>query len=211
MKQVSIAVVDDHGLFREGIMLILGQIPGFRILFDASDGGTFLARLGESCPDVVLMDIQMPGMDGGEVTKLALAIRPGLRVIALTMFSDQQHYSRMIQGGVKGFLLKSGTKQELEQAIRVVAQGGVFFSQEILRTLVLRTTCAEEAPGLSARELEVLALIGQGLTSPEISERLVISLKTVEGHRTKIFQKAGVRNIAELILWAIRNGFLSLD
>ena len=137
---------------------------------------------------------------------------PELKVIALTMFSDTGHYTQMIQAGVKGFILKKANKFELEQAIREVHKGGTCFSQEILQKLAFRhkgkTTGTEE---LTTREMEIMVLICQGFTSQEISERLFISSKTVETHRTNLFLKADVRNVAGLIAWAIRNQFYSVE
>lgn len=192
-------------------MLVIRQIPGYHILFDASDGESFLEKLGKHCPDVVLMDINMPRMDGASATAQALLLYPDLKVIALTMFSDHLHYSQMIQAGVKGFMLKSGNKQELLQAITEVSNGGSFFSQEILHKVALRTLQNSKAQQLTARELDVCGLVCSGLTTPEIADRLSISIKTVEGHRTNIFQKTKVRNTAELLLWAIRNDYLTIE
>jgi len=211
MKRIDIAVVDDHELFREGIMLVLGQIPEFRVMFDACDGESFLEKLGAHRPDVVLMDVNMPRMDGAEATARALLLHPDLKIIALTMFSDHLHYSQMIRAGVKGFMLKKGNKQELQQAITEVSGGGVYFSREILQKLALRVFGKDREQQLTAREQDVLGLVCSGLTSPEIADRLFISFKTVEGHRTNIFQKTGVRNTAELILWAIRNDYLTIE
>jgi DNA-binding NarL/FixJ family response regulator len=211
MKRIDLAVVDDHDLFREGIMLVLRQIPGYHILFDASDGELFLEKLRTQKPDIVLMDVNMPRMDGVAATAQALALCPDLKIIALTMFSDHLHYSQMIQAGVKGFMLKKGNKQELQQAINEVFKGGVYFSQEILKKVALRTFRKENEKRLTARELEVLGLVCNGMTSPEIADKLFISAKTVEGHRTNIFQKTEVRNTAELIIWAIRNDYLTIE
>ncbi|MFZ4438927.1 MAG: response regulator [Syntrophales bacterium] len=211
MKQIEIAVVDDHDLFREGIMLVLGQIPEFHVMFDASGGESFLEKLGAQCPDIVLMDVNMPRMDGAAATAQALSLHPGLKIIALTMFSDHLHYSQMIRAGVMGFMLKKGNKQELQQAINEVSRGGVYFSPAILQKLALRMFGKDKELQLTARELDVLGFVCGGLTSPEIADKLFISFKTVEGHRTNIFQKTGVRNTAELILWAIRNDYLTIE
>ena len=199
MKQIEIAVVDDHDLFREGIMLVLGQIPEFHVMFDASGGESFLEKLGAQCPDIVLMDVNMPRMDGAAATAQALSLHPGLKIIALTMFSDHLHYSQMIRAGVMGFMLKKGNKQELQQAINEVSRGGVYFSPAILQKLALRMFGKDKELQLTARELDVLGLVCSGLTSHEIADRLFISFKTVEGHRTNIFQKTGVRNTTCLL------------
>jgi DNA-binding NarL/FixJ family response regulator len=212
MKRIGIAVVDDHDLFRDGIKLVLQQIPSFRIIFDASDGESFLEKLKKEQPDVVLMDVNMPRMDGATATAKALTIYPELKIIALTMFSDQLHYSQMIQAGVKGFVLKKGNKSELRQAVTDVVNGGNYFSQEILQTLASRSLRNPRGDNqFTIRELEVLDLVCRGFTSQEIADKLFISAKTVEGHRTNIFQKTNARNTAALILWALHNNFLTME
>lgn len=211
MKNINIAVVDDHDLFREGLMLVLRQISGFHILFDASDGESFLEKLNGNVPDVVLMDFNMPRMDGATATARALLLYPDLKVIALTMFSDHLHYAQMIQAGVRGFMLKSGNKQELRHAISEVFTGNSYFSPEILNKTVLREIQDDKTQNLTSRELEILGLVCSGLTSTEIANRLSISVKTVEGHRANIFQKAKVRNTTELLLWTIRNNYLTIE
>ena len=212
MEKIRIAIIDDHDLFREGIILVLSQIEGFEVVFNSPDGRLFVEALAGSEVDVALMDIEMPALNGALTTQKALEVKPGLKVIALTMFSDTGHYTQMIQAGVKGFILKKANKFELEQAILTVHRGGSFFSQEILQQLAFRyngkTTGEEE---LTTREMEIMVLICQGLTSQEISERLHISTKTVETHRCNLFLKAGVRNVAGLIAWAVRNQYYSMS
>jgi len=206
MEKIRIAIIDDHHLFREGIQLVLNQIDGFEVVYETGNGNRFVEALHETKVDVALMDIEMPAIGGALATGKALKVNPGLKVIALTMFSDTGHYTQMIQAGVKGFILKKANKFELEQAIRSVNSGGSYFSQEILQKLAFRyggRAAGEEE--LTTRELEVMALICQGFTTQEISDRLYISCKTVETHRSSLFLKAGVRNVAGLIAWAIRN------
>lgn len=212
VEQIDIAVVDDHELFREGIILVLRQIRGFNVVFDAASGYDFLKYLQTSKPDVVLMDINMPGMNGVETTIKALQKHPDLKVIAVTMLSDTLHSMQMIEAGVKGFVLKKGNKNELRQAVTEVFNGGNYFSQEILQTLACRLLRHPRGDNqLTNRELEVLDLVCKGLTSQEIADKLFISAKTVEGHRTNIFQKANVRNTAALVLWALHNNFLTME
>jgi DNA-binding NarL/FixJ family response regulator len=158
------------------------------------------------------MDIEMPLINGIQTTIQALKVRPDLKVIALTMFSDTGHYTQMINAGVKGFVLKKANKFELEQAITTVYQGGNYFSQEIIRKLAFQYL--NKATGnnqLTSREVDIMLLICKGLTTPEISEQLHISQKTVETHRTNVFLKAGVKNTAGLIVWAIRNQYYSVE
>ena len=212
MEKIRLAIIDDHNLFREGILLVLNQIDGIKVVYDTSDGNRFVEALHEMEVDVALMDIEMPAIGGALTTGRALKVKPELKVIALTMFSDTGHYTQMIQAGVKGFILKKANKFELEQAIREVHGGGTYFSQEILQKLAFRhqgkTTGPEE---LTIREMEIMVLICQGFTSQEISQRLYISSKTVETHRANLFLKADVRNVAGLISWAIRNQFYSVE
>ena len=212
MNAIRMAVIDDHDLFREGIKLVLGQIDGLEVVYDTSNGNQFVEVLGRIPVDIALMDIEMQEINGVQTTIRALQAKPDLKIIALTMFSDTGHYTQMIQAGVKGFILKKANKFELEQAILTVHKGGSYFSQEILQQLAFRyngKTKGEEE--LTTREMEIMVLICQGLTSQEISERLHISTKTVETHRCNLFLKAGVRNVAGLIAWAVRNRYYSIS
>lgn len=212
MDEIRIAVIDDHDLFREGIKLVLNQIDGFKVIFDTSNGNQFVEMLDTIQVDIALMDIEMPVINGIQTTMKALHNKPDLSVIALTMFSDTGHYSQMIQAGVKGFILKKTNKFELQQAILTVHNGGNYFSQEILKKLAYQyNNDSEGTENLTSREIEIMLLICQGYTSQEISEKLFISNKTVETHRFNIFQKSNVRNIAGLIVWAIRNQYFTIE
>jgi DNA-binding NarL/FixJ family response regulator len=209
---IKIAIIDDHDLFREGLKLVLQQIEGFEVIYDSSSGILFLEFLKGSIPDVVLMDINMPVMDGVETTQKAITFIPDLKVIALTMFSDTTHYTQMINVGIKGFILKKSNKYELQQAINVVYSGGNYFSQEIMQKLAFQSVnFATDNNRLTQRELEILNFVCKGLTSQEISDKLFISIKTVEVHRTNIFRKSDVRNSSELIVWTIKNNYFSIE
>jgi len=211
MEPINIAIVDDHDLFREGICLVLRQIENFEVVFNTSNGNLFLEFLQSCIPDVVLMDINMPIIDGIETTRKALEICPALKVIALTMFSDTSHYTQMIHAGIKGFILKKSNKFELQQSINTVYGGGNYFSQEILQKMAFQSlNFQDHADKFTLRELEVLHLVCKGQTSQEISDKLFISVKTVETHRNNIFQKARVRNSSELIVWALKNNYFSI-
>lgn len=212
MSEIRIAVIDDHDLFREGLKLVLGQIDGYKVVFDTPDGRRFVEFLKSFPVDIALMDIEMPLISGIETTVMALKENPALKIIALTMFSDTGHCTQMIQAGVKGFILKKANKFELQQAIQMVYQGGSYFSQEIIKQLAYQFTAGKsENENLTARELEIMLLICQGMTTQEISDKLYISSKTVETHRSNIFQKTNVRNTAGIIIWAIKNQYFTVE
>ena len=212
MNEIRLAVIDDHDLFREGIKLVLGQIEGLNVVYDTADGNQFVETLGKIPVDIALMDIEMPALNGAQTTIKALQVKPDLKVIALTMFSDTGHYSQMIHAGVKGFILKKSGKLELQLAITNVHQGYNYFSQDIVKKLAFQSvTNASAIDRLTGREIEIMLLICKGFTSQEISDNLFISYKTVETHRSNMFLKSGVRNTAGLIVWAIRNQYFTID
>jgi len=204
---VNIAIVDDHDLFRQGLILVLGQVDEFNVVGDFSSGDEFLIALETLSVDVVLMDINMSGTNGIDTTRLVLKAKPLLKVIALTMFVEDAYYLQMIDAGARGFILKKGGKYELIQAIQEVYKGGNFFSQEILQRMAFKSINKEkeDLDKLSKRELEVLQMICHGLSTKEISDQLFISPKTVEVHRSNILRKAKLKNVAQLIIWAIKN------
>lgn len=213
MNKIQIAIVDDHSLFRDGIKLVLNQIEGFEVTYDTSDGRDFIDFITKSPVDIVLMDIEMPQINGIETTVKALEIVPDLKIIALTMFADEMHYVQMLKAGVKGFILKKADKYQLQQAIEEVYKGGNYFSQEIIQKLANQATGKRSSATdhLSDREKDVLNLICKGRTSKEIADTLFISIKTVEAHRTSILRKADARNVAELIIWAVKNNIVTLE
>jgi DNA-binding NarL/FixJ family response regulator len=211
MLKIKIAIIDDQDLFREGLKLILSQIDNFEVIFDTSDGFEFIDFLQNNKPDIVLMDINMPKIDGIETTKSALSIFSDLKIIALTLFSDLTHFTLMQNAGVKGFINKNIKKNDLQQAINQVYEGGYYFSSEIMKLMALKSNNSLITNNFTTREIDVLKLVCNGFTSHEISDKLFISIKTVEVHRTNIFAKANVKNVAELIIWAIKNNYFSVD
>jgi DNA-binding NarL/FixJ family response regulator len=209
---IHIAIVDDHELFRDGLKMVLSQInPGFRIT-EASNGQEFLNFLETQVPDVVLMDINMPVLNGRETTRQALEKYPSMKIIAVTMYGEENYYMQMIEAGVKGIILKKSGKLELEQAIHEVLEGGNYFSQEIMRKMAMRLNRrnSNKYEELTERELEVLVMVCNGLTNNEIAEKLFISPKTVEVHKSNIFRKTKVKNSAQLVIYAIKRGFIEV-
>ncbi len=215
-KKIKISIVDDHTLFREGLKLVLSQIEDFHIINDAESGTEFLKLLKTLKPDIVLMDISMPDMDGVQATEKALRLYPDIKILALSSYSDHVYYYKMIIAGVQGFVIKKSGKKELEKAIREVYRGGNHFPQDILRKLIFKigTTGANSAFSnqieLSKRETEVLKLICNGNTTAEIAEQLHISTKTVDNHRTNLLEKTSTKNSAHLVMFAIKNHLIDL-
>jgi len=213
MKTIKIVIIDDHNIFRTGIKLVLNQVPHFEVIFNTDNAYDFIKLLPNFDVDVVLMDFNMPAINGDEATRRILDLQPELKIIALTMFSDLTHYTKMIDAGAHGFVVKKASKEELQKAIENIYYGGNYFSKEILQQLAIQSIKHQKLSKklLTEREKEVLQLMCKGKTTDEIAELLFISIKTVETHRNHIFKKAGVRNIAELIIWAIKNNYFTIS
>jgi DNA-binding NarL/FixJ family response regulator len=214
MEKIKIILVDDHQMFREGLKFVLKQIPEFEIIGEASNGQEYLKLLQQSMPDVVLMDIGMPVMDGVEATEKTSEQFPDIHVIALSMFSDQEYYHKMVAAGVKGFLIKEAGMDELEKAIKSVYSGNAYFSQELLRNIIVNISnpkvTSKDPFQLTKREEEVLKMICRGLTTKEISDMLFISQKTVEGHKTNLLSKTNCKNTINLMLYAFKNKLVDI-
>lgn len=210
----NIVLVDDHHLFRDGIKFILSQSDHLNISGEASNGKEFLKILENQVPDIVLMDISMPEMDGYETTKKALEIYPDLKVLALSSFGEEIYYRKMIDAGVKGFLTKNSSRDELENAINSVLKGDHYFSQDLLLKFMMSKNLdkneIQESDKIlfTSRELEILKLICKGLSNKEIAQELFISPKTVDNHRTSIISKAQAKNTAHLVMIAIKRGLV---
>ncbi len=208
-KKIQVALVDDHQLFRSGINFIISDTEDIEIAFEASNGKEFLNYIENYQPDVVLMDINMPVVDGVEATKQAMEKFPDLKVLVLSMFGEVDYYNTMIDLGVKGFILKDIDNDELLEAIRKVYRGGNYFSQELLLQLI-KNKPEDGAIELTRREKEVLELICQGLSNLEISEKLFISQRTVERHRSSLLFKTDSKNSVSLVVFAIKNGYVKI-
>lgn len=208
METICIAVVDDHKLFREGLVSLLSKSNShFNVIWEAGNGIEFLEKLKKNFPDIVLMDISMPGMDGIEATTTAVSLYPSIRIIALSMYGEQEYYLKMIQAGVKGFLMKDSDIDEVDLAITKVNAGENFFSKEMLYTLVTQRQVLKDEM-LTDRELQILELICHGFSAMEIASKLFLSKRTVEKHRANILEKTNCRNTAKLVAWAMKNNYV---
>ncbi|MEI7724176.1 MAG: response regulator transcription factor [Bacteroidota bacterium] len=210
MKKPDIIIVDDHLIFRQGLKSLITIENIATVIAEASDGREFIDLLGSHKPDLVLMDIDMPRMNGIEATQKALELMPELKIIAFTMFGEEDYYYKMIDLGVKGFILKSSGINELEKAIHDVMMGESYFSNELLRKIINNFSRKNshkpaEMAGLTVRELEVLQQICFGLNNEEIAKKLFISPNTVKSHRSNLFEKTGCKNTPGMILFAMKN------
>lgn len=212
MKECRIVLVDDHSLFRNGLRGLLDRCEGYRVVAEAASGEEFLALLPGLEADVVFMDFSMPGIDGARTTERALAQRPELKIITLSMFGDKSYYQRMVQAGARGFLLKDSDIADVLQAIDTVEAGGSYFSPQLLTSLTGRMHAREDAPDeqLSEREREILVAVCRGLSNQEIADELFISKRTVDKHRANILEKTGCKNTASLVVYAIRYGIVDI-
>lgn len=204
-------LVDDHALFRNGLKGLISMREGYEVVAEAGDGGEFLDMLPTLEADVVFMDISMPNVGGEEATRKALSLCPDLKIVTLSMFGEESYYTRMVEAGAKGFLLKDSSIEEVFEAIDTVVAGGDYFSQRLLSSMSNRLRGTELSSGeLSSREIEILLAICRGLSNQEIAEELFISKRTVDAHRANILEKTGCKNTASLVVYAIRNQLVEL-
>lgn len=213
-----ILLADDHQIVREGLKALLETQEGLQVIGQASSGreATELAR--ELQPDVVVMDVGMPDLNGIEATRRILSELPGTRVVALSMHSDRRFLQEMLKAGAVAYLLKDSAFEELALAVRAVASGRVYLSPQIANVVVdgyLGRSIGEANPSafavLTSREREVLQLIAEGKTTKQIGAALHVSVKTVETHRRQIMEKLDLRSVAELTKYAIREGLASIE
>jgi len=208
-NKYKIFIVDDHEIFRNGLKMVLGKLKYLEIVGEASNGREFLDNMMSSKPDLVLMDIEMPVMNGIEATLKALEINPGLKIIALTMFNEDEYVQNMIDAGVRGFLIKNINKETLDKALQNVINGGNYFSEELFKFFAKQITTEKkkEEPiiELTRREKEILQLICEGLSNKEIADVLFISERTVVGHKTNLLAKTDCKNSMSLMSYAIKN------
>jgi len=214
-QKYKVIIVDDHEIFRDGLRFVLSKLGNAEIVGEARNGKEFLEILKTHSTDLVLMDIAMPEMNGVEATTLALEKFPDLKIIALSMFGDEEYYFRMIHAGVKGFVLKTSGKKELEEAVTHVMNGDSFFSNELLRNVIINLSENKLKKNninvsFTKRELEVLELICKGLSNNEIADKLCISHKTVDGHRTNLLAKTNSKNSINLVMFAIKNKIITI-
>lgn len=212
--RIRVLVVDDHAIIRDGIRSLLSRQARIEVVGEAGDGETALEKVAQEKPDVVLMDITMPGMDGLEATRRIREAHPETRILILTQHDNKEYVLSAIEAGAAGYVPKKAGGAELVTAIRSVHEEGAFLHPSAARELVVgytqRAAMGAEPSPLTPRETEVLTLIAEGKSSKEIADLLCISVKTVMVHRTNIMQKLDVHSAVELVRYAIREGLIDL-
>jgi DNA-binding NarL/FixJ family response regulator len=217
MQKIRVLVVDDHTIVRDGICALLSLAGDIEVVGEATNGSEALKKVGELNPDVVLMDIAMPIMGGLEATRRINKEFPRTRVLVLTQYDDKEYFFPVIESGASGFISKAAASSELTTGIRSVFRGDSYLSPPVTRFLVenYQHTAGERAGRdpynqLTGREREVLKLLAEGHNTQEIAEMLVITPKTVEGHKTNLMAKLGVHNRVELVKYALRKGIINI-
>jgi two-component system, NarL family, response regulator NreC len=213
---IRILLADDHTVVRDGLRALLERQADMTVVAEAADGRDSVRLAEEQNPDVVVMDIAMPNMNGIEATRRILASCPGTAVVILSMHQDESYVLRSLKAGAKGYLLKDSLRSDVIEAIRAVALGRSYLTRKVSRILqedyvrqLDRRGLDDSYDLLTDREREVLQLVAEGQTNKEVASLLNISLTTVETHRTHILQKLGLHSVPELILYAVRKGIIT--
>ena len=210
---IRVLIADDHTIVRTGVRQLLEARPDIEVVGEAQDGEEALALVGALRPDVVLMDIAMPGIDGLEATRQVKARWPGVKVLALTMMHQDEYFFEMLRAGASGYVLKGAGASDLIEAIRIVEAGQVYLTPSLVQRLVQGYLNevdggSKSAPSLSTREKEVLQMLAEGYTNQEIADQLVISPSTVYSHRSNIMNKLELSTRHELIQYARKHGLI---
>jgi len=217
LTAIKVLLVDDHKILRDGLAALLGDAEDINIVAEASDGREAVKKSQEHAPDVVVMDLSLPGMGGIESTRRILEINPDSRVLVLSMLLDRNCVLESLEAGAKGYLVKDCASEELVVAIRAIFAGKPYFcagaTEIMIKGFAPRTVSAsgQIVPALTKREQEVLKLTARGYTTKETAFELGVSIKMIETHRKHIKQKLGLKNIAQLITYAARSGLISID
>ncbi|MBW4888071.1 response regulator transcription factor [Mucilaginibacter sp. HMF5004] len=215
MSKIKVAIADDSVIFREGLKVSLLADETFELILEAGNGEELLAGIEKAMPDVILMDLKMPVMDGMEATKAVKKRYSNIKVLAVTMYDDENFIIHLMENGANGYLLKNADPAEIRKAIYAAAENGYYFNDLVSKTLLKKVIVKQNIkPSFNKkveftdRELEVLKLICNEKTSTEIGEAIFLSPRSVEGIRQHLLDKIGVRNTAGIVMFAVRNGLI---
>lgn len=216
---VTVAIADDHVLFRKGLITILELDDDLEVIYDVDNGKELIEKLDAQIPEVILMDLKMPIMDGMEATKQIKAQNPEVKILILSMYDEEKFIIHCLELGANGYLLKNTDPDEVVKAIHTVVAKDFYFNNHISTVMLKGLNQKTRAKGkpqfgngveLTKREMEILGLICKELTTPEIAEKLFISNRTVEGHRKNLLEKTGAKNTAGLVVFALKNELVEI-
>jgi two-component system response regulator DegU len=213
LETIRIAIADDHALFRRGMVSLLKSIPDFEVVFEASNGQELVDNIPHIMPDLVIMDLKMPLMDGMKATELIRNTWPSVHVVVISMHDEDQFVTHLMELGANGYILKDADPDEVELAIRTILKEGYYygpFLNKVMHRRFLDKSRKKEANfsnkiHFTERELEIIHFICEGLTTVQIAEKIFLSHRTVDGHRTSIMEKLGVKNTAGVVVYAVKN------
>ncbi len=216
--KIRVLIADDHAIVREGLRAILEALPDIEIVGEAAGGQDAVNKTAQLKPDIVLMDLTMPGMGGIEATRQIKLHSPDVQIMAFTMHESDEHFFQVLNAGASGYFVKGGSSAELISGLRTISQGAVYLypamAKKLLDDYLKRAEVGKEKEsfaGLTEREREILKLVADGRTNQEIADLLVLSAGTVQTHRAHMMRKLGLHSRAELVKFAIRRGIISLD
>jgi len=217
MKPINLAIADDHKIFRNGLKATLEDCSDFNLLIEASNGKELIGQLSTQVPDVILMDIKMPEMDGMQTTAYIHQNFKDIKVLALSMHNEDKYIVDMMKAGASGYLLKNAEPEEIIEAIATVHNKGFYFNEHLSVTLIKQLVgpghadnASQQSVDLNDREVEVLKLVCQECSNQEIADKIFLSVRTVEGYRARLFEKTGSKNLVGLVIFAIKRGIISV-
>jgi DNA-binding NarL/FixJ family response regulator len=218
MEKIKLAIVDDHKIFRNGLKATLEDCEQFDLVLEASNGKQLLALLSTAMPDVILMDIKMPELDGIQTTALVKEKYSHIKVLALSMFNEDKYIVDMMKAGASGYLLKNAEPEEIIEAVSTVYLKDYYFNEHLSITLIKQlagnnntnVTVAQSLSDFNEREIEVLRLVCQEYSNQEIADKICLSVRTVEGYRARLFEKTKSKNLVGLVIFAVKTGIINV-
>src|ERR1700744_5810511 len=217
MKPINLAIADDHKIFRNGLKATLEDYPDFNLLIEASNGKELIGLLATHMPDVILMDIKMPEMDGMQTTTHVHEHFKQIRVLALSMHNEDKYIVDMMKSGASGYLLKNAEPEEIIEAISTVYEKDYYFNEHLSVTLIKQLAgntqtngAAQSLSDFNEREIEVLKLVCQEYSNQEIADKICLSVRTVEGYRARLFEKTKSKNLVGLVIFAVKTGIINV-
>jgi DNA-binding NarL/FixJ family response regulator len=218
MGPIKLGIVDDHKIFRNGLKATLEECEDFEIILEASNGKELVGLLATKTPDVILMDIKMPEMDGIQTATHVHQHFKDIKILALSMFNEDKYIVDMMKAGASGYLLKNAEPEEIIEAVSTVYSKGFYFNEHLSITLIKQLvgndpseSAANNKTDLNEREIEVLKLVCQECSNQEIADKIFLSVRTVEGYRARLFEKTGSKNLVGLVIYAIKRGIINVN